>query len=358
MLSPAGKDQELAKENALLRQRIQELENAESKRIQEEEELRSSRQLLRLLIDAGPDFFFLKDLNLRYQLVNLANAKFFGLDESEILGKTDFELMPAESAAACQESDHKAINEKQIVINLEPVGDKVYETYKFPVIDSGKVVGVAAIIRDITDRKRMEEELRESRQFLYDLIEHSGALICIKDRGGRYELVNSKWEEVTGIKRSDVIGRMDEELFPGATGKQFRINDAEIMNTGAVLEKEEILEDESGKRYFISIKFPLRGKDGAVSGMCGMITEITARKKAEEEREVLISELKNALSEIKTLSGMLPICSSCKKIRNDKGYWQQLEEYLCMHSEAEFSHGICPECARKLYPDLYEDKIL
>jgi hypothetical protein len=67
-------------------------------------------------------------------------------------------------------------------------------------------------------------------------------------------------------------------------------------------------------------------------------------------------ELQNALSEIKQLSGLLPICASCKKIRNDRGYWEHIEGYIKEHSEAEFSHGICPDCAKKLYPDIYEDQ--
>jgi len=80
--------------------------------------------------------------------------------------------------------------------------------------------------------------------------------------------------------------------------------------------------------------------------------EITERKLAEEEREKLIHELQDALAQIKKLSGLLPICASCKKIRDDKGYWNQIESYIRDHSEAEFSHGICPDCMKKLYPDV------
>jgi hypothetical protein len=79
-------------------------------------------------------------------------------------------------------------------------------------------------------------------------------------------------------------------------------------------------------------------------------------KRAEEERERLIRELQDALENIKTLRGLLPICSSCKKIRDDHGYWNQLETYIGAHSGAEFTHGLCPECAQKLYPDYYESK--
>ena len=85
--------------------------------------------------------------------------------------------------------------------------------------------------------------------------------------------------------------------------------------------------------------------------------EMNRRIKAEEGRIDLIKELQKTLSEVKTLRGFLPICSNCKKIRDDKGYWNQIESYIRDRSDAEFSHGICPECAKKLYPDMdiYDD---
>ena len=80
------------------------------------------------------------------------------------------------------------------------------------------------------------------------------------------------------------------------------------------------------------------------------------RKQAEEERENLILELQEALANVKKLSGLIPICSSCKKIRDDKGYWNQLEKYLLEHSDATLSHGLCPDCAKDLYPDVFNTK--
>lgn len=80
--------------------------------------------------------------------------------------------------------------------------------------------------------------------------------------------------------------------------------------------------------------------------------EINERKKMEDEREKLIVELQNALDEVRKLSGLLPICASCKKIRDDKGYWNLLESYISQHSEAQFTHSICPECIEKLYPEI------
>jgi len=80
--------------------------------------------------------------------------------------------------------------------------------------------------------------------------------------------------------------------------------------------------------------------------------EIRERRQAEEEKEKLIVELQKALDEVKTLGRLLPICAACKKIRDDKGYWNQLESYIQEHTGTAFSHGICPDCAKKLYPDL------
>jgi DNA-binding NtrC family response regulator len=75
------------------------------------------------------------------------------------------------------------------------------------------------------------------------------------------------------------------------------------------------------------------------------------RKEAQAERERLIAELQEALARIRTLQGLLPICAACKKIRDDKGYWNQLESYISEHSDAVFTHGICPECLERLYPE-------
>lgn len=84
--------------------------------------------------------------------------------------------------------------------------------------------------------------------------------------------------------------------------------------------------------------------------------EINARTIIEKDREMLIVKLQNALIEVKTLSGLIPICSHCKKIRDDKGYWTQLEAYLYEHSNAKLSHGICPDCIREHYPDTVINK--
>jgi len=92
-------------------------------------------------------------------------------------------------------------------------------------------------------------------------------------------------------------------------------------------------------------------KADQITGFRIVLTDITERKQIEKEREKLIDELQSALKKIKTLKGIVPICSNCKKIRDDAGYWNILESYIQKHSNASFSHGICPECSDKLYGD-------
>lgn len=83
--------------------------------------------------------------------------------------------------------------------------------------------------------------------------------------------------------------------------------------------------------------------------------DITAKKQAEEERELLISDLREALAQVKKLSGLLPICASCKQIRDEKNGWNPIETYIAKHSEANFTHGVCPDCVKKLYPEFAAD---
>lgn len=86
-----------------------------------------------------------------------------------------------------------------------------------------------------------------------------------------------------------------------------------------------------------------------------IMIEISLHKHAiDREKDQLNRELKAALERVKQLSGLLPICFNCKRIRDDKGYWEQIEKYIREHSEAEFSHGLCPDCAHKLYPQYFK----
>ena len=90
--------------------------------------------------------------------------------------------------------------------------------------------------------------------------------------------------------------------------------------------------------------------------MAPMLALVISNARNFQEKEQLIFELQGALTKVKTLSGLLPICASCKKIRDDSGYWNRIESYIGKHADVQFSHGICPDCARELYPELFEEK--
>ena len=107
-----------------------------------------------------------------------------------------------------------------------------------------------------------------------------------------------------------------------------------------------------GRRWFELRVDPVADRWGAAVASLVVARDITARHQLEVEREKLITELQQALAEVRTLEGLLPICAGCKKVRDDGGYWNQIEEYLSRHIPVQFSHGLCPECVERLYGDL------
>ena len=112
----------------------------------------------------------------------------------------------------------------------------------------------------------------------------------------------------------------------------------------------ELYHRNGGRRWLKVTEVPVFDGAGQVIAVEGIARDITDTKRAEEERETLIANLKKAMDEIRTLHGIIPICASCRKVRDDEGAWQQLEAYITSHTESEFSHGICPECLEKMYP--------
>lgn len=191
---------------------------------------------------------------------------------------------------------------------------------------------------DITERKQAEQALAESQKFLSDLIEHSGTIIYVKDCDGNYQLVNKKYEEVTGVKRDDVLNKKDSELFPAEISEQFRENDLLVMKNDTAIESEEIFEVDDGKRYFLSVKFPVKDTSNNVKGICGMSTEITRRKSEEDERKknlIFIEELlKNAPVGIRVFNGALGNC------------------VLINHTAAEISGGDVESMKRQNFREL------
>ena len=206
------------------------------------------------------------------------------------------------------------------------------------------------------DQKHIELELQKSKVVLEMIMNSIPNQVFWKSRDLIYIGCNQAFAEVTGMgSPSEVIGKTDFDFHRNSThADSYRDWDKKIMASGkAVLDIEELYHSADGSEgTVLTSKVPLIDEQGDVFGILGICTDISERKKMELENESLIRKLRDAISEVRTLSGLLPICASCKKIRDDKGYWNQIEGYIQKHSEAQFSHSVCPECAKNLYPNL------
>jgi len=179
-----------------------------------------------------------------------------------------------------------------------------------------------------------------------------------KNRDLIYLGSNQAFAKVTGMgSPSGVIGKTDYAFHrDSAHADSYREWDKKIMDSSeAVVNIEEPYYNSDGSEgTVLTSKVPLRDKEGSVFGLLGICSDISERKKMDLKNESLITKLKDAISRIKTLSGFIPICSNCKGIRDDKGYWREIEEYIRTHSDADFTHSICPTCAETIYPEFYK----
>lgn len=196
----------------------------------------------------------------------------------------------------------------------------------------------------------------ESPQVLEEILITAPAGIVIVDQGGRIIFFNREAEKIFGYPAGEVMGQSLELLLPErfrhrhlAQRKGFleEPSDRPMGHDRNVFGKHR---DGSEVPLEVGLSYIHAGSTVLVSAV---VVDISRRKRVEEEREVLIAELQAALEQVKQLSGLLPICASCKKIKDDNGSWNQIELYIRDHSEAEFSHGLCPDCAKKLYPELF-----
>lgn len=209
----------------------------------------------------------------------------------------------------------------------------------------------------LREHMRGQAALIYERELLHALMDNIPDCIYFKDTASRFTRVNRAQALTLGVADPhDAVGKTDFDLQPLGLARSSQTEEQQLVTSKQpVIDRLEWNPTVDGQpRWFSTTKAPIRGADGQVIGIVGISRDITTRKMVEQEREGLITELREALVKNKTLHGLLPICASCKKIRDDTGYWNQLESYIRTHSEAEFSHGLCPTCALSLYGDLYE----
>ncbi len=212
-----------------------------------------------------------------------------------------------------------------------------------------------ALQNEILERKHLEEELRQSNITLENVLDSSNPL-CITNIDFEVVMANKAYLEIWHPKITRE-GRLTK-CFESRPGILCHTDDCPLQQI--INGREEVIYESAKynimgqtKTFIISAR-PFRDVSGNLLGIVESFQDITDRIMAETEKGKLIDDLQAALDRVNVLSGLLPICASCKKIRDDKGYWNQIETYIRDHSQAKFSHGICPDCAKKLYPEFYE----
>jgi PAS domain S-box-containing protein len=204
--------------------------------------------------------------------------------------------------------------------------------------------------REACHRISAEQALLKSEEKYSKLFQHSNDGIFIHDMAGSIIDANKKILDLLAYTKPEIASIKIPLLHPVEAQEKSKWAFETIVKEGFVnfeidfLKKTgEILPAEVSSSLF---------KIGDKQVIQGIVRDISDRKFVESERECLIDELQKTISEVKILRRFLPICASCKKIRDDEGYWTQIEEYIHAHTDARFSHGICPDCAKKLYPEV------
>ena len=216
---------------------------------------------------------------------------------------------------------------------------------------------LARLVPALTRELREAEERRElrraerARSHLAALVESSDDAILSTTPEGVIMTWNHGAQKVFGYTASEAIGHALWFLVPSqyrqglsnSLSRALRDEEVERLQTVSIRKDARIVD--------VSVTFSdIKDPQGNLTGVSIIARDITERKRIEAEREKLLKELQDAMAQVKTLSGLLPICASCKKIRDDTGYWHQVEIYIKRHSRAEFTHGFCPECLKRLYP--------
>ena len=206
---------------------------------------------------------------------------------------------------------------------------------------------------EIVQRKKAEKEQKLSLSSLQATLESTTDAILVVDRKGKTTASNERFSKLWKIPE-DILESRDDDRALAYVLDQLKNPDHFIQKVKELYadpeaESFDTLEFKDGRileRYSQSQKL-----DEQIIGRVWSFRDVTERERAQKKRESLIVDLKKALDEVKTLQGILPICSHCKQIRDDKGYWNRIETYIGNHSQVEFSHGMCPECSDKLYGD-------
>jgi PAS domain S-box-containing protein len=204
--------------------------------------------------------------------------------------------------------------------------------------------------KEIKDRKLLEQELKEREEKYSNLFHFSNDGIFLHDLEGNILDINQKALDQFEYTKSEMLSFKIPDFHPPEALEKSKWAFETIFREGFI-SFETDFKKKTGEVFTAEVSSSLF-EIGDKKVIQGIVRDITERKLGEKEREKFIKELQEVLKEIKTLRGILPLCSYCKKIRDDKGYWEQVDVYIYKHLQADISHSLCPDCAKEHYPDL------
>jgi PAS fold len=225
---------------------------------------------------------------------------------------------------------------------------------------TGKVAGPPMVARDVTSHKQGEAASRLIEKSVLVALKHARVVVATRDLQLRLTLITPPvltWDyrNMLGSIDAESFGAWDlrrflgcttAEIFGGEQAARLTAIYQDVLRTGEGSRNEFTVTFEGVTRHFDAMVEPFRDAGGTLLGVTSSAIDITPWK-------YQIAKLKEALDQVRLLSGLLPICASCKRIKDEREVWQPLEAYIQVHSEAKFSHGVCPDCLRKLYPEYY-----
>jgi PAS domain S-box-containing protein len=215
----------------------------------------------------------------------------------------------------------------------------------------GNLARVAhALIRELeaAEVRRRNQRAEGAMQFLASLVDSTSDAIYGKNLEGVIVSWNPAAERLFGYCTEEIVGQANSLLFPKHRHRELADILARVKKGEIVGECETERLHKSGKIIPVAVTIsPIRDVAGEIIGASSIARDLSRIKQAEYERRSLIQELKASAQQVRVLRGLLPICATCKRVRDDEGYWQQVEAFIARHSEITFTHGVCPDCAKQ-----------
>jgi PAS domain S-box-containing protein len=268
----------------------------------------------------------------------------------------DEDILPAKMIFIQALKTNKSYVREYRIINKALKITWIQERSRIVLNHDGKIEYISGIFFDITELKEAEKSLEQLRNQLELILNAAWEGILGLDVNGKHTFINPTAAKMLGYEVKELIGKHSHSIWhhSKADGSPYPEEECPIDHTfrhGIINHvRDEVFWRKDGTSFQVAYSGTPLMEEGRIIGAVVTFWDISERKRAELERERLINELQDALTQVKTLKGMLPICAHCKKIRDDEGYWQTVEKYIYDRSAVEFSHGICPDCLKKHYP--------